>query len=651
MAVHHLQTFGALLRRFRLRGDLSQEELAELAQVSWRTVSDLERGVTRKPYRETVRRLAHALALSDQERRQFVTAAGVARSGYAREEPQGSPYPPTNLPFEVTSFVGRELELQTISELLQRPGVRLLTLLGAGGTGKTRLAVRAGRSLLPSFDDGVYLVSLAPLRDPAHLIPAIGSAVGIKEVVGQSWLETLAHDLRSRRLLLILDNVEHLLDAGSRIRSLLEQTEHVRILATSRAPLRVYGENELFIAPLPVPDPARLPTPAELGRIPSVALFCDRARAIQADFVLTRENGATLAEICLRLDGLPLAIELAAARLRLFSAAALLRRLSSRLQLLKGGTGDLPERQQTISATIDWSHSLLSGEEQALFARLAVFTGGCTLEAAEGVCTPAGDVDVLEGMVSLVGKSLLQRRGEDGARFTMLEMVAEYAGAKLRERDEEEAVRSAHARYFLCLAEEAEPELQTVGQAARLASLNDERDNLRAALQWFLDHGSSEEGARLATALYRYWYALGYWSEGRRWLERALADAGELGPVARARAFLALGELAGYQGASNEAIDLQAQALELFRMLGDRRGSARALVLLGQAALLQGQQERASTVTEEGLSLYRELGDPRGGGAEPVPGAGRPARSRGRRAYPGQPRRGSWGSGRGQSPV
>ena len=517
-----------------------------------------------------------------------------------------------NLPTQPTPLVGRKRELDEVLALLRSPDVRLLTLTGPGGMGKTRLALQAGADLLEDFDDGVLYVSLATITDPKLVPLTIAEILGVKESAGQPLMETFKSYLHHKHLLLILDNFEQVLEGAPLVGELLGTCSELKVLATSRIPLRLYGEQEFPVPPLELPDPLTLPSLEALTQYEAVKLFVERARAVKAEFSLTQQNAAAVAEICARLDGLPLAIELAAARVRMLPPQALLRRLGNRLRLLKGGPRDLPTRQRTLRGTIDWSYELLDEEEKTLFGRLSVFSGWSTLEATEEICDPNGDLDALEVMESLLEKSLLRR--EDGVggepRFAMLETVQEYAREKLEECGEADYVKRTHAEYFLALAEEAERELKGPDQLQWLQSLEDEHDNMRAALGWALGQEEGELGLRLAGALWRFWWMRGYVSEGRRWLEEALKAGGRGSIESRAMALAGVGRLARDQGDLDRAEEASAEGLELLIEEATERSEAKLhlLLSLGHVALEREDYSRATTLFGEGLTLSRKMG-------------------------------------------
>ncbi|MDP9367537.1 MAG: tetratricopeptide repeat protein [Chloroflexota bacterium] len=537
---------------------------------------------------------------------------------------------PNNLPAQPTPLVGREREVAAAREKLCRPEVRLLTLTGPGGIGKTRLGLQVAVELIDDLADGVFFVPLGAVREPEGLIPAIAAALGLRETGERPLRAVLAEHLAGRELLLVLDNLEQLLEAAPLVAELLEGAPRLKVLATSREPLHLRAEHELGVPPLTLPPLKPLPPPEDLLRYEAVALFVGRSQAVAPNFLLDGGNGAAVAEICVRLDGLPLAIELAAARSRTFSPAELLAQLSMRLPTLTGGYRDLPARQRTLRDTIAWSHDLLLPEEQACFRRLAAFAGGFTPEAASIVAGAATDgteegdqtpsTDAL--LASLAAKSLLRREfgsegRSDGAetRYGMLETIREYGGERLEASGEAVPVRRAHADYFLTLAERAAPELTGADQVTWLDRLETEHDNLRVALDW-LDQADDEQAAeahlQLAAALWRFWWVRGFLSEGRRRLERSVARPGQ-GPAAvRAAALDGQGVLAATQGDSDQAVVLHEQALSTARMSGDRAGAARSLTNLGVVAHQCGDYERAKEHYEAALELLRELEDERG---------------------------------------
>jgi predicted ATPase/class 3 adenylate cyclase len=520
---------------------------------------------------------------------------------------------PNNLPSQPTSLVGRERELEEVAERLGGEEVRLLTLTGPGGTGKTRLALQAGADLLDGFEDGVFFVSLATMTDPELVPSAIAGPLGIKESAEQPLIESLKSYLHHKHSLLILDNFEQVLEGTPVVGELLAACPKLKVLATSRIPLRLYGEQEYLVAPLALPDTRVLPPVEVLTQYEAVRLFVERARAVKANFSVTNEKAPAVAEICVRLDGLPLAIELAAARVRMLPPHELLKRLSNRLKLLKGGPRDLPTRQQTLRGTIDWSYELLEKDDKTLFGRLAVFAGGRTLEAIEEICDPDGDLDALEGVESLVEKSLLrQEEGVGGGpRFVMLETVHEYAREKLGESGEDEEIKRLHAEYFLTLAEEAYPELKGPDQLEWLERLEAEHDNMRAALSWALERKEVEVTLRLAGALSWFWSVRGYHSEGRRWLEETLAMEGRGSPASRAIALAGVGALAEEQGDLDRAQEACEEGLEFLAHVARETSQTRLflLVRLGLVAWRGDDHGRATQLFEESLALSREMSD------------------------------------------
>ena len=523
-------------------------------------------------------------------------------------------------PVSLTSFVGRSDEIAQVCALLNGE-THLVTLTGPGGVGKTRLALAVAAAAGPGFPDGTVFAGLAALADPALVLPAIGQALGVRESGDRPLAERLGALLGERRLLLVLDNLEHLVDAAPQVAELLGACPGMTILATSRVVLRLSGEQVFPVPPLPLLDPTRPHNLTETAGNGAVALFVQRAHAADPEFALTAENAAAVVEIARRLDGLPLAIELAAARVRLFPPQALLARLGSRLTLLTGGARDLPARQQTLRGAIDWSYSLLQPAEQILFARLAVFLGARTFEAIEAVCNPDGALDVLACVESLVEKSLLRQEEGPGdePRFVMLETIHEYARERLELREEGEDLRLRHAEYFRQVAEAAMAELRGAHHNAVLARLMAAQENLRAALSWALERQEGETALWLALALLDSWMASGQRAEARQWLEAALAatehaqaavpDAAPAREL-RAKALSEIGLLASLQGDFGAARLRVEEALALRRTLADKMRIARSLELLASIANDQGDYATSRARYAEAVALTRELGNP-----------------------------------------
>ncbi len=549
-----------------------------------------------------------------------------------------------NLPVQLTPLVGRDEAVRAVVALLARPDVHLVTLTGPGGIGKTRLALQVAAELVDAFADGVYLVALGPIAD-ATLVPGtIAQTLGLREAGSTTSEESLKSYLAGRDVLLVLDNFEQVVGAGPGLVALLIECPRVKALVTSRIPLHLRGEHEFAVPALALPasrnkrGASRLATPpssAELDALTqyaAVALFIERAQAVKRDFTVTNTNGPAIAEICARLDGLPLAIELAAARVKLVPPQALLARLSSRLKLLTGGPRDLPERQQTLRNTIAWSYDLLTPAEQVLFRRFSVFAGGSTLEAAETICSapegaPALAVDLFDGLGSLVDKSLLRQESEgaDDAgepRFHMLETIREFALEELAASAEDHALHSAHLAYYLALAEESEPHMRSGEEPRWLTQLEREHDNFRAALAWARDRGDAVLGLRLAGALGHFWTKRGYLSEGREWLTALLSlpgpgptvPAGSVDDAAaalRAKALYRAGDMALLQGDYAHATEWLEQSITLARSAGCLDVASDALNRLGIAAHLRGLADHAAEHWKASLALARELGDPR----------------------------------------
>jgi non-specific serine/threonine protein kinase len=611
-----------MLRRYRLAAGLTQEALAERAGLGVRSIQALERGAN-QPQRDTAERLATALDLDAAARARFLAAATPVPRHRSDAVPDATvltlvpppPAPRSNLPVQLTSFVGRTAEIATLIGLLAH--ARLLTLTGSGGVGKTRLALAVAGELADQYPGGVWLVELAALAEPA-LVPAeIAQTLGVREELGRPLIATLTDYLREKRLLLVLDNCEHLMAACAALAgALLRACPQLHILATSREALEVAGEQHYRVPSLPVPDLAQLPPPERLPELAAVTLFLDRARERRPDFALTPQNARAVAQVCARLDGIPLAIELAAARVGSLAVEGIAARLDDRFRLLTGGARDALPRQRTLRATLDWSYDLLSETEQLLLDRLSVFAGGCTLAAAAAVCSGEGveDWEILDLLDRLVNKSLVQPDEAEGeVRYRLLESVRQYGLERLAAAGTATAVRDRHLAWYLALAEEAEPQLTGPEQVAWLRHLETEHDNLRAALRLAMERGRASPALHVAGALWRFWSARGHLSEGRHWLELALAvprdsqDPEEAG--ARCLALHGATMLAMEQADLPHATALAAQTVAQARAAADPRHLARAFDAQGQLARLQGDHAQAITFHEEAMAMARQTTD------------------------------------------
>ncbi len=570
-------------------------------------IGELDAIVAEQPARERLRgllmlalyragRQAEALETYREARRVLLDELGLEPGPELRELEQAilrqderlarRALPESNVPVPVSTLVGRQPELKELCGALRSGETRLLTLTGPGGAGKTRLAVEVANVLAGELPEGPFFVPLDALRDPALLLPAIAKAVAVRESGEQPLLEILRDRLVGRSALVLLDNFEQLVEAAPQLAEVLEAAPGLTFLVTSRTALRLSGEHEYPVDPL--------------GRSDAVALFVERAQGADPGFRLTETNRAAVEELCARLDGLPLALELAAARTKLFLPEAMLDRLDQPLELLSRGARDLPERHRALRDTIAWSYELLEPAEQTLFARLAVFAGGFTLESSVAVCDAS-----LDGVATLIDDSLLERSGE---RLRMLETIREYAAELLDADTEAEAVRRRHAEHFLRSAE-SDP---LPDQAGWLAMLDEERDNLRAALDWCRVAGEAELGLRLGAALWEYWWVRGDLGEGRRRLDEALDLGGEEPSELRARALHAAASLATRHGEYERATELSELSLALWEELGDQAGTARSLLSLGTVASEQGDYERATSLSERAAALYQALEDRRG---------------------------------------
>ena len=590
-----IPAFGHLLRQHRTLAGLSQEALAEQSGISTRSVSDLERGVKTRPHPATMRLLADALHLGPEDRAVLAQASRPATT-LASPEPLAAP---STLPLPHTSFVGREAERDLAAEMLRAGNIRLLTLTGPGGVGKTRLSLEIARSIASKFPGGIAFVELAPVTDGTMVIAAVAAALGLREDGGRPLIEAVRAHLGTRRFLLVLDNCEHVLDAVRPVASrLLEGALGLVILASSRAPLRLQGEQILPVPPLSLPERDHLPNAAEPDRIPALDLFQQRARAVRPDFSITPATINDVIDICARLDGLPLAIELAAARTRTLSPAALLGLLSARLRVLTTGPHDAPERQRSLRATIEWSHDLLASEHQVLMRRVAVFAGGGTLDSIAAVATGDDPFAALDGLDALVDQGLILRTetATGDLRFGMLETVREYALEQLDVAGESRPIKAAHGTQMLTVVTNAEPMLQGLDAKLWLDRLSAEQDNYRAALGWALgDDGDPALALRLAAALWPFWHRRGHLREGHAWLERAIAQGERVDTATRAGAYLDLANIANNLEDLQRANAFYQQSLNLCEDIGLVAGIANSLIGLGMVATSRGDFHTAET--------------------------------------------------------
>jgi predicted ATPase/transcriptional regulator with XRE-family HTH domain len=596
--------FGALVRRYRRSAGWTQQELAERARIGLRTISEIERGTGIRPQRETVRLLIDAFGLGEEERAAFERAA--RHQGQSTLAPVA--LPPTNLPAPVTPLIGRDDALSAVALLVRDDDVRLVTVTGLGGVGKTRFALAVASALRPQFPDGVWVVHLAAVRDVGLVLAAVARTLETPDNPGQPVRERVVTQIGARRLLLVLDNFEQIIPAAVVVATLLARCPGLKILVTSRERLQIRGEHVYRLDPLPLPGPHDRADLAALARSPAVALFVQRARAADHTFALTAENGAAVAALCHRLDGLPLAIELAAARVAFLPPPALLARMERRLPLLTGGAHDLPERHQTLRDTISWSHDLLTDDERAVFRWLSVFVGGWTLEAAEAVCAGAhlSPEAVFGALESLAVKSLIRLDMPDAMpRYTMLETIREYAEEQLAASGEEEVARCAHAAYYLTVVEGAEdsvfgPEHETV-----LRRLDRERENLRAALDGAIAGGEAEYALRFGRELWRYWRDRSAHAEGRDRLRAILALDGVAGHVFEEELHFGAGILATDQRDFVAARASFEAALAISTATGQAVWTSDILAQLGRLAHIRGDFEAARAQLEQSLAIRR----------------------------------------------
>ncbi len=604
-------SFGQWLKQRRKVLDLTREDLAGRIGCAVVTLRKIEAD-ERRPSKQIAELLAEFLNIPSHERAAFVRFARA--EAVESDAPWGTPFhPPTNLPTQPTLLVGRDEDVATLRKRLLQPESRMLTLTGPPGIGKTRLGLQVATRTLDDFADGVFYIGLASISD-ANLIPTtIATILSVPEGGPQTPLERLKAFVRDKQILLVLDNFEQILAAAPQIAELLVACPSLKLLVTSRAPLRIRYERQIPVSPLAVPDLAHLPDLDRLSQYSAMMLFIERAQAVKPDFLLTQENASTVAAICTRLDGLPLAIELISARVKLLPPAALLERLHGRLMLQSDGLRDIEPRHRTLNAAIDWSFQLLSLEEQILFRRLSVFVGGWMLEAVEAVCMENLSLNLLDTLASLLDKNLVKQdtRLDGEPRFMMLETIREYALERLAISGEHEVLRHRHATYFVTLAEAAEPIFTKPQQGLLWDRMEVEHPNFRAALEW------GETGLRLPVALVVFWSRRGHLTEGSRWLISTLArpEVGlsrEAYHTLKAKALEWLGDFSVFQGELDAAQSRYEESLALYNELGNKDGYARVLGNFGIAVEMHGDHERAITLMQESLSLFRELGNKSG---------------------------------------
>ena len=607
MASDEHSDFAHLLRRARRAAGLTQEQLAGRSGMSARGISDLERGVRRAPRKSTIDLLADALRLTLEERASWERARSAAtrrapRSTSATEPAQEA------VPRPLTTFVGRERELAEIRKRLADPAIRLLTLTGTGGIGKTRLASEAARAIVDLFPDGVAFVSLAAVRDTALVPATIAEAFDVRSAGNQPVLDVLRTTLGPREMLLVLDNLEHVLEAGLYLSTLLEDCPRLTILATSRVRLGLRAEHEYRLVPLSLPTPDR-PSISAVQNSAAAQLLLDRGRNVDSDLTITGDNAPSIAEICVRLDGLPLAIELAAVWLRLLSPEELAARLDQRLPMLSGGLHDLPDRQRSLRDTIQWSYDLLDNDDHELLHRLSIFVGGWSTERAAQV-TGRDEIDVLNGMRRLNDHNLIGRLSPAGVqRFEMLEVIREFCLEQLAGSGELADARQRHADCFLRVAEQTEAAVLGAPTSAPLDGLDLDLGNLRAAFEWFVDQRQAEAALRMVSDLQWYWIRRASLAEADKWLDGALALERSVPDDVLARAMNAAGIVASYRGDAATSRERHNRALELFRSLDDEQGIAYALHGLARAASITDDWSLARDLNEQSLEIFRRVGE------------------------------------------
>jgi predicted ATPase/DNA-binding XRE family transcriptional regulator len=599
--------FAQWLKRQRKALDLTQDTLARRVGCAAITIQKLESSALR-PSTQIAERLADHLNLVAEERLGFLTAA---RTMDMPLSPPGSHR--SVLPVPATTLIGRGPLVAAVGATLQRADVRLVTLTGPPGVGKTRVALQVAHDLQPTFRDGAVFVALAPIRDPGLVLASIVQALDLPEAAHLPFLERLAAALRISERLLVLDNFEQVVAAAPALSELLEAAPRLKVLVTSRVALHISGEHQVLVPPLALPDLHHLPPIDALAQVPAMALFVQRAQAVAPGFALSATNAPDVAAICQRLDGLPLALELAAARSKMFTPQALLARLQSPLAVLTIGARNLPAHQQTLRSTIAWSYDLLPASEQALFARLGVFAGGFTFDAVTAIYADTSDTSfsVLDGLALLLDQSLVQHEistaGE--VRLSMLETLRDYAVEQLIARQEADILRQRHAQYYVQFAEQADAEIRGSRQPIWFDRLEHEYENICAALTWSLQQGVPEVGLRLVGALYWFWLNNGHAREGYHWCDALLPYVDTVAPASQAKALVAVASLAWYFGQAEHMVELLEKSADLSRSSGNARDTALAWNLLAVLAAYRGEHEPAAERHRQSLALMRESGD------------------------------------------